>query len=90
MKLVDWVKLSLKNNKPTADVPEEFCPNCWGRQEYSGDFYQALHQEDIDFGNVEKKMGWIQGYAKLNLEGVRLKGEECSVCQVRYQKLEKE
>lgn len=90
MKLVEWVKSSIQQKSPSSETPEGFCPNCWGRQEYAGDFYNALHQEEINFGNVDKHLGWIQGYAKKNLEGVRLKGETCSVCQVRYQKLDKE
>lgn len=25
-----------------VETPEGYCPNCWGFQEYSGNFYEAI------------------------------------------------
>jgi len=66
-------------------APEDLCPNCWGSQEYEGNFYEAIKSEGIDTNNVEQKKGWIQAYAEKNLTGIQLKKKGnklvCQVCQ---------
>ncbi|WP_306643995.1 hypothetical protein [Sanyastnella coralliicola] len=70
--------------------PATHCPNCWGHQEYAGDFRSALLKEKIDTNNADEKLGWIQGYAATHLEGIRLKETNdvlsCSKCKLTYTK----
>lgn len=75
-------------HKPTNTdfkVPEDLCPNCWGSQEYEGNFYEAIKSEGIDTNNIEQKKGWIQAYAEKHLTGIQLKKKGnkliCQVCQ---------
>jgi len=87
MTLFEHVKKYLKKDSKTAQVqtPEGYCPNCWGRQEYSGTLYQVLKAENIDSNNVDQRKGWIQGYAEKHLIGIRLnKVENKLVCDVCY------
>ncbi len=81
----DLVNNSSKSHKNT-------CPNCWGRQEYEGNFYKALKPEIIDTNNVEDKRGWIEGYVEKNLLGIKLvtkdEGLICEQCHTSY-KLDK-
>jgi len=79
------------NNNPTptvADVPEGICPNCWGRNEYGGKFYEAMKNENVDINNINEKKGWIQDYADKHLTGIQLsstnEGTFCSKCKVTY------
>lgn len=77
-----------KNKSENVATPEGVCPNCWGRQEYSGKFYEAVKNEGIDVNNISEKVGWIQDYADKYLSGIKMekKGEEyvCPACKVAY------
>jgi len=83
--LLDYIK----ENKKREEVPHGYCPNCWGRLEYGGEFYKAIKQEDIDLNNVEKHKGWIQALASKYLYGIELKKKgkewECETCSIKYE-----
>jgi len=78
----------LTKKEATPQAPEGFCPNCWGRQEYEGQFFEAMKNEGIDVNNVSEKVGWIQDYTDKHLAGIQLHGEGdglvCSKCKVTY------
>ena len=86
MKLLDYIVVKLSGAK-TKEAPQGLCPNCWGRQEYSGKFYEAIHVEQITLDNVEEKKGWIQGYAKTHFEGIELHDGTCKICNTEYKEL---
>jgi len=90
MDLIESIKTLLSKKSEKLSPPKEYCPNCWGRQEYAGDFMEAIHKEHIDLNNVDKKRGWIQAYAAEYLEGIKLKDSQkvldCDVCKVSYKK----
>jgi len=89
MKLLEAITAFLKGEKKKIEVPDGYCPNCWGRQEYEGEFLKAIHHENIDLNNVNAKKGWIQAYAAERLEGIKLapKGKilECQTCKLTYE-----
>ncbi|GAA0743279.1 hypothetical protein [Gaetbulibacter jejuensis] len=77
--------LSFLNKTPQEKIgktPEGFCPNCWGRQEYGGNFFKALKAEKLE--NLERKKGWITAYVERNLKHIQLQHKEkkqvCNVC----------
>lgn len=35
------------NNEKTDLAPEGICPNCWGRQEWEGNYYQLMKARNI-------------------------------------------
>lgn len=78
--------LRKKPNSNKLKSPERFCPNCWGRQEYGGNFYKALKTENIK--DLEHKKGWIKSYIESNLKGIYLHTKEkkpvCNVCLKSY------
>jgi len=84
------IKEFLKNRSEGKKVlaPEGVCPNCWGRQEYGGQFFHAMKDAGIGTHNVVEKKGWIQGYAEKNLLGISLQSHEnsleCQKCNTRY------
>ena len=88
MSVFDFITRYFQNIKEGDSAPEDYCPNCWGRQEYEGKFLNAMKKENIDLNNVEQKKGWIQAYATKNFEGIRLKTtddiEECPTCKLAY------
>lgn len=50
MNLVENIKKYFKNkseNKETVNAPEGICPNCWGKQEWDGNFYELMKARNI-------------------------------------------
>ena len=79
---------AFKTDAKKIEAPEDFCPNCWGRQEYSGKFYDAIKNEGINANNASEKLGWIQDYADKHLSGIKMEktnaGRICPKCKVTY------
>lgn len=81
---------SIASGQATKEItPEGFCPNCWGRQEYQGKFYEAIENNNIDINNISDKKGWIDAYASEFLSGIQLQPNKdnemvCSMCKVGY------
>lgn len=67
--LMDHIKQVTKRD----EIPQGMCPNCWGRQEYIGEFYKAVKKENIDLNNIEEHKGWIQALASKYAYGIELK-----------------
>jgi len=76
----------LTNKKENQKAPEGFCPNCWGRQEYEGQFFEAMKKEGVDVNHLSDKVGWVQDYADKHLAGIKLheEGAVCSKCKLSY------
>ena len=50
MNLIESIKSYFQkknNNEPVGDVPEGVCPNCWGKQEWDGEFYKKIKANNI-------------------------------------------
>lgn len=92
MSLVKSLINFLKNKDTSEELaaPEGICPNCWGREEYGGHFYERVKQENLNVHSKESNVGWIAAYANKHLAGIALKrtgnGEEliCESCKVSY------
>ena len=78
----------LTKKEATQQAPTGFCPNCWGRQEYEGQFFEAMKNEGVNVNNISEKVGWVQDYADKHLAGIQLQSEGeglvCSKCKVTY------
>lgn len=88
MKVIDTLKQLAGNfsiSKNRQEVPDQFCPNCWGRTEYAGNFYDSVNKES-------KSLGWIQSYYETNLKKIELiKVDDkliCGECKVSYKQKE--
>lgn len=88
MDLTEGIIKFLKRDKREDSAPEGLCPNCWGRQEYSGQFYEAINNESIDLNNIDEKRGWIQAIVAKNITGIALQEENgemvCQRCKTSY------
>lgn len=87
--LFERLQSFLKRKNTTAEAPEGFCPNCWGRNEYGGQFFDALKNENVDVNNLSEKKGWILDYADKHLLNIQLVREDdvhvCQKCKLTYQ-----
>ncbi len=83
--------LNLLKEKQTVskeDIPQGYCPNCWGRQEYGGQFFEAVKNNNVDVNSPNPNVGWIQDYANKHLSAIELKHEDdmliCRKCKLTY------
>ncbi len=75
--------------KPASEtkgkVPEGYCPNCWGEQEYDKQIRKLYVDKQIDINNHEENHAFIQDFVVTHLSGIQLrKGNnsfECPTCK---------
>jgi len=90
MKIVDSLLRIIKKKQQTnqEDVPDGYCPNCWGTQEYGGQFFEAVKNNNLDINSKNPDVGWVQDYANKYLLGIELKQEGdkyvCLNCKLKY------
>lgn len=73
------------NNEPTDNAPEGICPNCWGKQEWEGEFYEFAkgsknEKRDETYNNFINKI------VESNIEGIIIQSDSytCKTCNVKY------
>jgi len=80
--------LKKKDTHEHEDVPAGMCPNCWGREEYGGKFFEAVKNNVVDINHADPHVGWIQDYANKHLKGIALVhregNHECDTCKISY------
>ncbi len=88
MNFIQKIRQFLEKKANHIEAPEKHCPNCWGRQEYEGQFLEAIRNEQIDLNNIDQKKGWIDAYFTRHFEGIKLRQENdaliCSACELSY------
>ena len=90
MKLVESLLpfLKKKEEKSNTEAPEGFCPNCWGREEYGGQFYEAVRNHKTNVNHKNPTVGWVQDYADKHLTDIQLtqegEGYVCQKCKLTY------
>ena len=74
----------LFSNEKSFDQPEGYCPNCWGKQEYQNEIYEAAEKANVNLNNIDLKRGWIQAYAAKHLQKLKLVNKDnklvCLTC----------
>lgn len=90
MNIINSLLVYLNKNRTFSreNTPEGFCPNCWGKQEYGGNFYDAVKNYKADIKTRDPKVGWIQDYVNENLSGIQLQKKDdklvCQNCKIQY------
>lgn len=87
MNLIESIKTYFKNkteNKETQNAPEGVCPNCWGKQEWEGEYYKFVKGEN---GNPDKEVynSFVKNVAR-KLEKITINKDTyaCETCSVKY------
>ena len=72
------------NNQETGTAPEGVCPNCWGREEWEGDFYKHIKAINIT-PESNTYNNFINKFVS-KLDKITLKEDtyECTTCNVKY------
>ena len=89
MKLFDSVATYFskkKNNEQTGLAPEGVCPNCWGKQEWEGEYYKIIKSKDAK-PESETYNNFIKDVVK-KLDKITLTKDDytCETCKVSYKK----
>ena len=91
MSIAENILEYLRKGKKEDLAPHGLCPNCWGNQEYGGQFYEAIKNHGLDINAANPEIGWIQDYAEKNLHKIKLEdhGDEyvCPACKITYRPL---
>lgn len=77
-----------KKETDNSTTPEGLCPNCWGRQEYGAQFYEAVKNNKTDINQENPNVGWVQDYADKHLSAIQLTQKDgemvCGLCKTIY------
>ena len=88
MDLVESIKhfFSSKSNKlETKSAPEGVCPNCWGKQEWEGEYYEQMKAKNIT-PESDTYTNWIKEFVTKHIDGIAIKEDTytCTTCKVNY------
>ena len=66
-------------------APVGICPNCWGKQEWEGEFYK-LNKGNKLIGNDQTYNNFINKIVENNISGLAINQEnyECETCKISY------
>ena len=87
MNLTDNIKRFFKakeNKEPVGQAPEGVCPNCWGRQEWDGNFYKLLKARNITPESNTYNNFINEVASKLDKITLKEDSYECMTCHVKY------
>lgn len=94
MGLFEWFKKKKEEGKPLFTEEElqdvGVCPNCWGRQDYDGQFLEVIEDRQVDVNNkyTNSRKAFIQEFVETHVDGIRLKKDgdhmKCPTCQDGY------
>lgn len=74
-----------KNNESTGSAPEGICPNCWGKQQWEGEFYE-FSKGSKNEKRDETYNNFINKIVESNIEGIAIQKDTytCKTCNVNY------
>ena len=87
MNLEDSLKRFFKkkiNNEDIGKAPEGVCPNCWGRQEWEGEFYKQIKANNITPESNTYNNFIHEVASKLGKITLKEDTYECTTCHVKY------
>lgn len=87
MNLIDNVKDYFGKKieeKGKGYAPKGVCPNCWGNQEWDGEFYKKISSKNIS-SNSQVYTSFVKKVVR-NLDKITLKGDAylCETCNMQY------
>lgn len=70
----------------TEKAPKGVCPNCWGKQEWEGEFY-TLNKGNKLVGNDQTYNNFINKIVESNVSGIVINKNsyKCETCKISYQ-----
>lgn len=76
----------MEHHQMTGSAPMGVCPNCWGRQEWDGEYFKVIKGQNIN-PNDEIYDNFIRKVVrKLGKVTVKKNAYYCETCQVNFDK----
>lgn len=70
-------------NEATGSAPEGICPNCWGRQEWEGNYYKLMKARNITPESNTYNNFINEVASKLDKITLKEDAYECTTCQMK-------
>ncbi len=70
----------------TKSAPEGVCPNCWGKQEWDGEFYKKIRAKNITPESNTYTSFVYQVVEKLDKITLKEDTYICEACNISYKK----
>jgi len=89
MNIIESIKKYFQNkteNKKTGSAPEGICPNCWGKQEWEGNFYKQIKANNITPEHNTYNSFIHEVAEKLDKIILNEDTYECETCNLKYKK----
>ena len=69
----------------TGSAPEGVCPNCWGEQEWEGNFYELMRAQNIT-PEADTYNSFIKEIVTKHIDGIAIKKDtlSCTTCNKNY------
>ncbi len=86
MSIADSIKSFFKakeKNEATGSAPEGICPNCWGRQEWEGNYYKLMKARNITPESNTYNSFINEVASKLDKITLKQDTYECTTCQMK-------
>ncbi len=81
--LKDYFKKK-ENNQKTGLAPEGVCPNCWGKEEWDGEYYKFMKGQNEN-PSKDTYNSFVQDVAR-KLDKITIKSNTytCETCKIAY------
>lgn len=89
MSLADNIKSFFKaksEGKETKKAPEGVCPNCWGKQEWEGEFYKKIKANNITPESNTYNSFIHEVVEKLDKITIKEDTYTCETCNLKHKK----
>lgn len=90
---MNFLKKLFQGPKKEAELntlTNDYCPNCWGDQEYDNLIREKYKDAQINVNNHEANYAFVQDFIVTHLDGIKLKssvnGFECPTCKIQTPK----
>ena len=84
---IQIVFFKIPKDETKEKVPEGFCPNCWGGQEYDNIIRDLYKDKQVDVNNHQTNYAFIQDFVVNKVNGIHLKkgntSFECPTCKMK-------
>ena len=75
--------LAKSNNETTGPSPEGVCPNCWGRQEWEGNYFKLMKAKNITPESNTYNSFINEVVQKLDKITLKEDSYECTTCHLK-------
>lgn len=88
MNILENIKTYFKSKSEgntTEKAPAGVCPNCWGKQEWEGEFYKQNKGNKL-ISNNQTYNNFINKIVESNISGIIINKDtyECETCKITY------